>query len=162
MSAADLAAGRAHVMAAAQAIVEGLEGLAAPAETLKADRERLIDAVLTVLIDRPTPADVVARAADLVDRDWYLAAYPDVVVTGLDPATHFLENPADHRDPGPHFDSRAYASRHGLAPGAHALVHYLGGGAWHENDARAFIALHPDLALAGVTPLEHCAGAIEK
>jgi len=155
----DLAAGRGPLMAAAQALAEGLEALIAPAAALNADRERLIDAVLAVLWQRPAPADVAARAAALVDRDWYLAAYPDVAAAGLDPAAHFLDNPADRRDPNPHFDSRAYAARHRLADGAHALIDYLNGGAWREGAARPFIAAHPDLALAGVTPLEHLAAS---
>lgn len=51
----------------------------------------------------------VIRQSGLFNADWYLTTYEDVRDAGLDPALHYLLNgAADHRNPGPHFDTGHY------------------------------------------------------
>lgn len=47
------------------------------------------------------------------DADWYKLTYPDVALTGIDPAEHFLRI-GWHigRDPGPDFSTRSYLDEH--------------------------------------------------
>lgn len=68
------------------------------------------------------------HASDLFDGDWYLAEYPDVAGTGIDPAEHYLRFGAlEGRDPGPQFRTAAYLRDHpDLAEGrGNALLHFL-------------------------------------
>ena len=128
----------------ADEIVETLAGAAA-------QREAMIDALLAVAAARSVADDAVER---LFDRDWYLRAYPDVAAAGIDPLAHFLGFPAERRNPNALFDSLAWAEARGLDPAANALADYVEGGAWQAASARAFVAAYPDMAAAGVTPLE--------
>lgn len=64
----------------------------------------------------------------LFDQDWYLAAYPDVGMSGMDPLTHYLQIGASlKRDPGPNFNTADYleanhdVKRDGIIP----LLHYI-------------------------------------
>ena len=116
-----------------------------------AQREAMIDALLAVAAARPVADDAVER---LFDRDWYLSAYPDVAAAGIDPLAHFLGFPAERRNPNALFDSRAWAEARDLDPPANALADYVEGGVWKAPSTRAFVAAYPDLAAAGVTPLE--------
>lgn len=51
----------------------------------------------------------LVAASPLFDRDWYLAAYPDIAAVGADPADHYVRfGAAEGRDPGPRFSGRAY------------------------------------------------------
>ncbi len=102
----------------------------------------------------------------LFDPAVYLADNPDVVAEAREPLTHFvMTGAAAGRPAGPWFDSaRHIAARGGAIPtGVNPLVDYLTGGAWALAEgqdgqaATAFIARRPDLAQAGVTPLEHLA-----
>jgi len=66
------------------------------------------------------------------DPTWYIANQPDVLKTGLDPATHFLQfGAAEGRDPSPHFNVKWYVEQYGdvIAGGANPLIHYLRWGA---------------------------------
>jgi len=128
----------------ADQIVDILTGAAA-------QREAMIDALLAVAAARPVAEDAVER---LFDRDWYLSAYPDVAAAGIDPLAHFLGFPAERRNPNALFDSRAWAQARGLDPTANALADYVEGGVWKAASTRLFVAAHPDLAAAGITPLE--------
>ena len=65
---------------------------------------------------RPEPAPDPAGEADLIrnsglfDRDYYLARYPDVAESGLDPIDHYLQiGAAKGYDPNPLFDTGYYA-----------------------------------------------------
>lgn len=65
---------------------------------------------------RPAPApDLLGdagliRASGLFDVDWYLAHYPDVADSGLDPIDHYLQvGAALGYNPGPLFDTYHYA-----------------------------------------------------
>ena len=66
------------------------------------------------------------RSSALFDAAFYLEANPDVRVSGLDPAVHYLtEGARQGRDPSPYFSTNAYLAR------------------------------NPDVAEAGVNPLAH-------
>ena len=53
------------------------------------------------------------RGSALFDREWYVAQYPDVLETGLDPVDHYLRRGAmEGRNPSPAFDTLAYLSRY--------------------------------------------------
>ena len=70
-------------------------------------------------------------ASGLFDRDWYLAAYPDVASCGTDADKHYLEHGwREGRDPGPHFSTKAYlkANPDVAAQGLNPLLHYAGYG----------------------------------
>ena len=116
-----------------------------------AQREAMIDALLAVAAARPVAGDAVER---LFDAAWYLQAYPDVAAAGVDPLAHFLGFPAERRNPNALFDSLAWAQERDLDPTANALADYVEGGAWKAPSTRAFVAAYPDVAAAGVTPLE--------
>ena len=65
---------------------------------------------------QPEPAPDPAGEADLIrnsglfDRDYYLARYPDVAESGLDPVDHYLQiGAAKGYDPNPLFDTGYYA-----------------------------------------------------
>nr|VFJ43086.1 MAG: Glycosyltransferase, GT2 family [Candidatus Kentron sp. DK] len=63
----------------------------------------------------------------LFDRSWYLAEYPDVKETGMDPIRHYLwVGAALWRNPGPEFDIRAYlqANPDVKESGTNPLLHY--------------------------------------
>lgn len=72
------------------------------------------------------------EASGLFDARWYVEQYPDVVGTGLDPLTHYLQIGARiGRNPGPRFDTRFYLGRYPDAAkaGINPLLHYLQYGA---------------------------------
>jgi len=69
------------------------------------------------------------RETGLFDPEWYLARYPDVRASGMDPLRHFVEHGHfEHRSPGPGFDAAAYlaanpdAAKSPLSP----FAHYVG------------------------------------
>ena len=107
----------------ATAVNEHLSGNERPAPGLKGwIKRRLVpEAVAPAEV-----ADLVKiRKSPLFDAEWYLTHYPDVVLSGLSPALHYLRHGgAERRDPGPHFDARAYAKQHGLPRRANPLLHY--------------------------------------
>lgn len=70
----------------------------------------------------------VIEASELFDRAWYLAEYPDVAVSGMDPLVHYLSFGARLlRNPGPGFDTRRYqiVERNTLSVDDNPLVQYL-------------------------------------
>jgi hypothetical protein len=67
-------------------------------------------------------------ASELFDGNWYLAAYPDVAASGMDPAQHYLRyGAAEGRNPGPRFSTRTYLERYPdvARAGMNPLLHYL-------------------------------------
>jgi len=67
------------------------------------------------------------RNSGLFDPTWYLARYPDVARTGIDPARHYLQHGwLEGRDPGPGFSSERYIADHPeiLEKGINPLVYY--------------------------------------
>ncbi|MCL1899407.1 MAG: glycoside hydrolase family 99-like domain-containing protein [Promicromonosporaceae bacterium] len=75
--------------------------------------------------------DAASRAvlrSGLFDADWYVARYPDVAASGLDPLAHFLTvGESQLRDPSPYFSTRAYRASHRTSLGTEtsALLHFL-------------------------------------
>lgn len=68
------------------------------------------------------------RASPLFDQAWYLAQYPDVLASGLDPVEHYLmHGAAENRDPGPGFSTAGYREQHPEvdASGANPLLHAI-------------------------------------
>lgn len=69
------------------------------------------------------------KSSELFDPDWYTTQYPDVGLSGLDPAYHFLKyGTLLSRDPSPHFSSAFYydvkgwVKRQGMNPLLHLLT----------------------------------------
>lgn len=72
------------------------------------------------------------RASALFDAGWYCARHPDVVLSGLDPALHYLCIGARlGRDPGPRFSGPAYLADYPevAARGRNPLLDFLTEGA---------------------------------
>lgn len=62
--------------------------------------------------DRET-AVAALRRCGLFDPEWYLATYPDIADSGVDPAEHYLRHgAAEGRDPSPAFSTKAYLRSH--------------------------------------------------
>lgn len=83
------------------------------------------------------------RNSPLFDPDWYLSRYPDVGLSGIDPAQHYLQFGALlGRDPGPDFSTRFYLEVNGdvARAGVNPLVHYERSG---REEGRLY---HPDAA----------------
>ncbi|WP_243838943.1 hypothetical protein [Aeromicrobium yanjiei] len=68
----------------------------------------------------------VLRSSSLMKGAWYLTRYPEVVSTGLSPALHYLRvGAAQHKDPGPAFNTRKYLAQHPDLPrDVNPLVHF--------------------------------------
>jgi hypothetical protein len=87
-------------------------------------------------------------ASGLFDRNWYLAAYPDVAKSGINPAEHYLRHGADEgRDPGPRFSTSKYLNRHPdvARAGMNPLLHYVKFGL---EEQRAIFAANRNVAVA--------------
>lgn len=70
-------------------------------------------------------------AAQEFDAGWYRRRYPDVALSGMDPAAHYLRYGAEFgRDPGPGFQGGAYlrANPDVARAGWNPLLHYLAHG----------------------------------
>jgi 2-polyprenyl-3-methyl-5-hydroxy-6-metoxy-1,4-benzoquinol methylase/glycosyltransferase involved in cell wall biosynthesis len=53
------------------------------------------------------------RTSGHFDVSYYLSRYPDVAISGIDPALHYWRHgAAEERDPSPDFSTAAYRSRH--------------------------------------------------
>jgi glycosyltransferase involved in cell wall biosynthesis/1,4-dihydroxy-2-naphthoate octaprenyltransferase len=109
-----------------------------------------------------------------VDRTWYLQTYPDVAAAGVDPVEHYLqEGWREGRDPRPDFSTSGYLDANKDSEG-NPLVHYLRHGGtkvpppewlftadYHLAsgdcglDRTWYLQTYPDVARAGVDPIEH-------
>ena len=107
-----------------------------------------------------------ARLLDsgLFDPTWYLQAYPDVGVSGLEPLAHFaLVGAGQGRNPNADFDTAWYRTTYAGSMGdvAHPVFDYLDGGFADGRDPGPtfdtswYLAAYPDIAEAGVNPLAH-------
>jgi glycosyltransferase involved in cell wall biosynthesis len=96
------------------------------------------------------------------DPDWYRAEYPDVAASGADPLLHYVSyGEGEGRRPVAWFDPVWYRAHHQVPPGLHALRHFL----LHrhqgsvrpiaEFDSAWYLATYPDVAAAGMDPVEH-------
>ncbi|MDP1600726.1 hypothetical protein [Phenylobacterium sp.] len=106
------------------------------------------------------------RPHPLFDPAWYRDQNPDVIDGGFEPLSHYAAaGGAEGRHPSPWFDAHRYGAQRGvdLPPGVNLLVDYLQGGAWSIGEpwpgktTIAFLAAASELALSGMTPLEHWA-----
>ena len=96
------------------------------------------------------------------DPRWYLSQYPDVAAAGIDPLLHYiaLGERAGNR-PIAWFDAlwylRTYAVPEGMLGLRHFLLHRADGevSALPEFDAGFYLSSYPDVAAAGLDPLEH-------
>jgi hypothetical protein len=82
---------------------------------------------LSVRLSEKDQRELVS-ASGLFDSEWYMARYPDVARSGVDPIVHYLRHgAAEGRDPGPRFDTRAYLVEHPevARAGVNPLVHRL-------------------------------------
>jgi len=104
-----------------------------------------------VMIDRPL--EELLRG--FVDEAWYLARYPDVASSNMQPLEHFIRfGAAERRDPNRFFDSAWYLESNPdvAASGQHPLLHYLEAGARELRrphprfDAAWYAAQHPEAA----------------
>lgn len=87
---------------------------------------------VTIAPTRPGLSDEARAAVTAAfDRDFYLAAYPDVALSGMDPLAHFLETGwMEGRDPTARFSTAAYLDAHPdvAAAEVNAFAHYLTAG----------------------------------
>ncbi len=70
----------------------------------------------------------ILNSSPLFDAQWYESAYPDVAVSGIDPARHYLQHgAAENRDPSAGFSTEAYLMAHPdvAAAGENPLLHYV-------------------------------------
>lgn len=121
------------------------------------------------------------RASSLFDPKWYREQYPDVRLSGLDPAKHYLEFGARQgRDPGPRFSTQGYLERHPelAKDGINPLLHFLRSGAAIDDqptpagnerkpegwdiltssdlfDASWYLDNYPAVQLSAIDPHEH-------
>jgi hypothetical protein len=79
------------------------------------------------------PLALIPEEPPAFDRDWYLAAYPDVSATGVDAFEHY----------------RAYGKGEGRHPTSAAAEEALG------FDRAWYLAAFPDVAAAGLDPFRH-------
>jgi len=126
-------------------------------------RRTLAEADSSSVVPGVQPADVaVVAASGTFDRDWYLATYPDVAASGVDPFAHFMTRGGiESRCPGPLFDIGWYSDTYAdeIPEGQNPLVHYLRTG-WRSGnrpsegfDPQSFASNHPVCAYLDVSPL---------
>jgi hypothetical protein len=87
-------------------------------------------------------------ASELFDGNWYLAVYPDVAASGINPVRHYLRHGAEEgRDPGPRFSTSKYLERYPdvVRAGMNPLLHYLKFGL---EERRAIFAANRNAAVA--------------
>lgn len=68
------------------------------------------------------------ETSSLFDPEWYLARYPDVAESGVEPARHYLEfGWREGRNPSAEFSTKGYLKAHKdvAAQGVNPLLHYL-------------------------------------
>jgi lipopolysaccharide biosynthesis protein len=92
--------------------------------------------------------------SDLFDLGWYLAQYPQVARSGIDPILDYVRRGAcEGRNPNPLFEGDWYLARYpdAQATGLNPLIHYLLHGAAEGRDpgpffdTRWYVAQHPEL-----------------
>jgi hypothetical protein len=95
------------------------------------------------------------------DPAWYRDQNQDVAASGIDPLLHYVSyGEQEGRRPVPWFDPAWYRARYQVPDGTHALSHFLrhraaGHSPIPEFDSAWYLARYPDVAAAGMDPLEH-------
>jgi hypothetical protein len=77
---------------------------------------------------QPLSGRSLLRGSGLFDAEWYVAQYPDVASSEMDPLDHYLSfGAAEGRNPSRTFDTSAYLADHPslAAIGVNPLLHYL-------------------------------------
>lgn len=107
-------------------------------------------------------AKEVIAASGLFDRGYYLATYPDIARSGVDPLEHYCKSGwRERRNPHSLFDAEFYLARNPDVSGVNPLAHYLILGAWENRDpnplfsSRWYLTKYLDVAAAAVNPLSH-------
>ena len=100
----------------------------------------------------------------LLDRDWYIAKYGDLLSKHQDPLSHFLSVGAGMGlCPSPLFDTQWYKENNPdvVHIGNNPLAHYLRFGAYEGRrpnplfDSAWYLNAYPDIRAAGFNPLVH-------
>ncbi len=119
---------------------------------------------------RPAPgpgtpdAKELLRRSGLFDADWYLATYPEVAASGIDPITDYLTaGVAQGRDPNAVFSTSWYLATYADVrdSGMNPLLHYAESGADEGRsagpkfDTAYYLAENPEIASSGLHPLLH-------
>jgi lipopolysaccharide biosynthesis protein len=88
----------------------------------------------------------------LFDRVWYIAQFPEIAHSALDPTLDYIRHGArEGRNPNPLFEGEWYLARHPDARGGSPLIHYLLHGAAEGRepgpffDTRWYLAQQPEL-----------------
>lgn len=104
---------------------------------------------------------LIRRAVALLDIDWYLRSYPDVVVSGLGAEEHFARfGFYEGRNPNALFDTDWYRHLYAVAPGHNCLQHYLVEG-WRSGNEPSicfdseWYGSQVGQGSDGASPLEH-------
>lgn len=106
------------------------------------------------------------RPNPLFDPLWYLATYPKVADSGLNPLLDYaLFGEKAGRNPSPLFDAQWYRERYQLASPSSPLLHYLHNRHRHDSpgpfspipefDAEYYLAANPDVVAAKMDPFDH-------
>jgi hypothetical protein len=125
----------------------------------------LLSSIRRITAPATTRADqrLIARSG-LFDRDWYVANYPEIKASALDPLLDYLlHGAAEARDPGPLFCGGWYLERYPdvRATGINPLVHFLRYGAREGRnpsplfETEWYRARHPDVSASGINALVH-------
>jgi GT2 family glycosyltransferase len=100
----------------------------------------------------------------LFDRDWYVAKYPEIDASALDPLLDYLHRgAAEGRDPSPLFPAGWYLEQYPdvRATGMNPLVHFLRHGAQEGRnpsplfETEWYRARHAEVRASGINPLVH-------
>lgn len=105
------------------------------------------------------------RASGAFDEQWYLREYPDVAMSGLDPALHYLwlgkrlgRQPSAHSSQyAQPVQATAAVASSAPAPAPHAGAPSLYREAWHDSFAVACGERSPSYAPVAVTPVQRAA-----
>jgi len=100
----------------------------------------------------------------LFDPKWYVAEYPDVARTGLEPLVHYLlYGAAEGKKPNPFFDPKWYATQYEdvAQSGMEPLAHYLTIGSSERRrpsyyfDPAWYLTKYPDVVGNGLDAIRH-------
>jgi glycosyltransferase involved in cell wall biosynthesis len=161
-------------LAATEGLVQQLEAELAQKGVLRSLRRRSRSvSQFTAAVLPPTPQNlrllgdyVRLRGSDDFDADGYAARYPDVRGAGISPRMHYVKfGRAEGRDPRPQAENGRPVATPAPTPPPSAeqtspqpsrkLTKELRATLEEEFDRDHYLAAYPDVAEAGVDPLEH-------
>lgn len=124
----------------------------------------------------------IVRSSDIFDADWYLLVNTDVATIGMDPVIHYVKyGAAEGRNPSPSFDTKKYIAIYpsSITDGQNPIAHFVTSGQLNSVDRFVplrdsddehkiqelrssglfdnewYLQRYPDVACAGIDPLEH-------